>query len=284
MNFEQTYQEEKKQTQEQKTLNGSLEVLQVMSDQLMELTAQCQNLETIVTQILSSGSEKTLEADRKEQKEFLYKTISEMLEKNKAELQNVQDKMEEVGMSLKEDLETKSKSLTEESVRTFQKNVDELLDKVESHIDTSLSSIGIAESKLDSYLSNYEKICERDYKNQFKLVMNMIAVVIVVFILGVGGLWFAQSYGNGKRVAEIALANVKEKIEVEAVERYKSSAKFTEDSCKYVAKNISKVKVGYLLYKYIDGMDLQKYPDLNVFYRKYLSEGNKLYKETNKGK
>ena len=114
--------------------------------------------------------------------------------------------------------------------------------------------------------------------------MNMIAVVIVVFILGVGGLWFVQSYGNGKRAAEIALADVKEKIEVEAVERYKSSAKFTEDSCKYVAQNISKVKVGYLLYKYIDGKDLQKYPDLNVFYRKYLSEGYKLYKEAEKGK
>lgn len=284
MNFEQTYQEEKNKTQEQKTLNGSLEVLQVMSDQLKELTTQCQNLETILTQILSSGSEKTLEADRKEQKEFLYKTISEMLEKNKAELQNVQDKMEEVGMSLKEDLEKQSDALTKEMIRTFQKNIDDLLDKAEFRIETSLSTIRIAESKLDSYLADYEKICERDYKNQFKLVMNMIAVVIVVFILGVGGLWFAQSYGNGKKAAEIALVDVKERIEEEAVERYKSSAEFTEDSCKYVAQNISKVKVGYLLYKYIDGKDLQKYPDLNVFYRKYLSEGNKLYKETNKGK
>ncbi|MCQ2602015.1 MAG: hypothetical protein MJ184_11710 [Treponema sp.] len=155
---------------------------------------------------------------------------------------------------------------------------------MESHIDTSLSSIKIAESRLDSYLTNYEKICERDYKNQFKLVMNMIAVVIVVFTLGVGSLWFAQSYGNGKKSAEIALADVKEKIEEEAVERYKSSAKFTEDSCKYVAQNISKVKVGYLLYKNIDGMDLQKYSDLNVFYRKFLAEGNKLYKDATKGK
>lgn len=67
-------------------------------------------------------------------------------------------------------------------------------------------------------------------------------------------------------------------IQKKAVEDYKNSYQFREDSCREVAENIAKLDTLHYLNKYIKSSTVSEYPALKAFYKDFIKSGEEQYK------
>lgn len=134
-------------------------------------------------------------------------------------------------------------------------------------------------ASLDKSAKKLSRISIRNIFGNFFSSIVLVALIIFATI-------YAYNFRDGTKIAEAkaaeALAEEKERIGNEAVEAYKKSSEYGEDACKFVAENISYIECGYYLYKYMRSNDIKKYPQIENFYKNYLKEGYKQYKEKKK--
>lgn len=115
------------------------------------------------------------------------------------------------------------------------------------------------------------------------VLMNFVCALILV-MASIGGVLFVANYRDGTEIAaakaEEALVVEREKIAETAILKYKNSEQFIEDSCKEVAENIIYLKYINYLNKYIKSKDINKYSQLEAFYRNYVKPGAAEYKKS----
>lgn len=151
----------------------------------------------------------------------------------------------------------------------IQKNT---LDKIEKIFEANTGNLNIASK-------NLKKL---SLKN---IMMNFVCAIILV-IASIGGVLYVANYRDGTEIAaakaEEALVAEREKIAETAILKYKNSEQFIEDSCKEVAENIIYLKYINYLNKYIKSKDINKYSQLEMFYKSYIKLGVAEYKKLEK--
>lgn len=151
----------------------------------------------------------------------------------------------------------------------IQKNT---LDKIEKIFEANTGNLNIASK-------NLKKL---SLKN---IMMNFVCAIILV-IASFGGVLYVANYRDGTEIAaakaEEALVAEREKIAETAILKYKNSEQFIEDSCKEVAENIIYLKYINYLNKYIKSKDINKYSQLEMFYKSYIKLGVAEYKKLEK--
>ncbi len=131
-------------------------------------------------------------------------------------------------------------------------------------------------------------------KNYKKNLLYNFLVVIVLLIFSIAGITYFQNYRDGISIArqkaeevleterlrlENELSEKENQIEQNAVITYKNSKAFREDSCKFVANNITKLECGYYLFKYTKSEDIKKWPQIKFFYKNFLEDSYIDYKK-----
>lgn len=123
------------------------------------------------------------------------------------------------------------------------------------------------------------------------LVRNLLGTFLCAIIIVIGSICFltySQNYKDGTAIAEAkaveALNSERERIGREAINSYKASNNFIEDSCKSVAENIGTLEYMYFLNSYIPSKQKEKYPAVKKFCNEYLVFGASQYREKKKAK
>ncbi len=115
-------------------------------------------------------------------------------------------------------------------------------------------------------------------KDCFKDILFAFVMSLLIVTATIGGTWWARSYANGKKAAEIAFADTRAEIEKNAIERYKASQDFKKDSTLYVAENIELLTTLEILYQEIPKAT-QKKMGLSNSLEFYHNEYNKYKKK-----
>lgn len=103
---------------------------------------------------------------------------------------------------------------------------------------------------------------------------------LLVFAL-LGGMYILK-FHDGTKIAEMRIDRMLENeiadIQKKAVDDYKNSSRFHEDSCKVVAENIQRLDTLHYLNKYIKSSTVNEYPVLKAFYKDFIKNGEEQYK------
>lgn len=107
-------------------------------------------------------------------------------------------------------------------------------------------------------------------------------LTLLLLLLAVGGILFVWKWHDGTKIAEMRIEKMLESeradIQKKAVEDYKNSYQFREDSCREVAENIAKLDTLHYLNKYIKSSTVSEYPALKAFYKDFIKSGDEQYK------
>lgn len=111
-------------------------------------------------------------------------------------------------------------------------------------------------------------------------------LTLLLLLLAVGGILFVWKWHDGTKIAEMRIEKMLESeradIQKKAVEDYKNSYQFREDSCREVAENIAKLDTLHYLNKYIKSSTVSEYPALKSFYKDFIKSGDEQYKNSKK--
>ena len=204
--------------------------------------------------------------------------LQKLLDENKNQMdQNKNDYEKEVAQFHKdiagqvEKLETQTKTYLESECNSI----------VSTTKNEMLKAVGQSTKNLDLITKIIKKTLVRNLLGTF-------LCAIIVVISSICFLTYFQNYKDGTAIAEAkaveALNSERERIGREAINSYKASNQFTEDSCKSVAENIGTLEYMYFLNSYIPSKQKEKYPAVKKFCNEYLVFGASQYREKKKAK
>ena len=115
-----------------------------------------------------------------------------------------------------------------------------------------------------------------------KNIFYSAGLTLLLLLLAVGGILFVWKWHDGTKIAEMRIEKMLESeradIQKKAVEDYKNTYQFREDSCREVAENIAKLDTLHYLNKYIKSSTVSEYPALKAFYKDFIKSGDEQYK------
>jgi hypothetical protein len=145
---------------------------------------------------------------------------------------------------------------------------EDIKKNVKKEIGNSLSEITFASQNLRT--------------NTRRNIFYSAGLTLLLLLLAVGGILFVWKWHDGTKIAEMRIEKMLESeradIQKKAVEDYKNSYQFREDSCREVAENIAKLDTLHYLNKYIKSSTVSEYPALKAFYKDFIKSGDEQYK------
>lgn len=182
---------------------------------------------------------------------------------------------------------SKLNDFEKQSNENLKRNADELSRNARS-VYSELSNN--ANLKLNELKESVKKT-QGEIQNQITVIADGVGkdiniysagLTLLLLLLAVGGILFVWKWHDGTKIAEMRIEKMLESeradIQKKAVEDYKNSYQFREDSCREVAENIAKLDTLHYLNKYIKSSTVSEYPALKAFYKDFIKSGDEQYK------